>query len=301
MATVINHVGEIVSRFDKGDVIDCDACGYKHVMPLPTTEQLKKFYEQEFYQTEKSDYLETSAEDVEWKNIEFERRFQLAESKLDNVTKKVLDIGCGPGDFLAVGMERGWQVTGIEPSPVAADYASKRNLSVIHGFFDQRIVETLDTFDFIHMSEVLEHIPNPSELLDWAMQLLSPGGVLCISVPNDFSPIQKVLTDTNEFEPWWVVPDHHLNYFDFDTLAALIKKAGFELLESTTNFPMELFLLMGQNYTKDNKLGRELHQRRKAFDITMSMYDPELLNRFYTSLAEAKMGRLAIQFARKPQ
>lgn len=300
MATVANHVGEIVCRFDEGEVIDCDECGYKHVMPLPTAEQLKKFYEQEFYQTEKSDYLETSAEDIEWKNTEFERRFQMAESKLDRGTRKVLDIGCGPGDFLAVGVERGWQVTGIEPSPVAADYASKRNLNVIHGFFDQRLVETLGVFDFIHMSEVLEHIPNPSELLGWAMQLLSPGGVLCISVPNDFSPIQKVLTDTGEFEPWWVVPDHHLNYFDFDTLAVLIKKAGFELLESTTNFPMELFLLMGQNYTKDNKLGRELHQRRKAFDIIMSEHNPELLNRFYTSLAETKMGRLAIQFARKP-
>lgn len=300
MTLDMDHTGEIVSTFDGGEVIECAQCRFKHVMPLPSSERLKEFYEQEFYQSEKADYLQSSAEDVAWKNVEFERRFQIAEKALpDEDRKKVLDIGCGPGEFLALGKKRGWQGLGVEPSPVASGYASQLGLEVINGFFDQKLVKTLGTFDFIHMSEVLEHIPNPLEVLEWAKQLLTPGGVLCISVPNDYSPIQKVLTDTGNYGPWWVVPDHHLNYFDFDTLSRLVVSTGFDLLERTTNFPMEFFLLMEQDYTKDNSLGRELHAYRKAFDLTMSRHNPELLDNFYAMLAEAKMGRLAIQFAQK--
>jgi len=295
------HTGDTVHSFDGGDIINCQECGFKHVMPLPSAEDLRQFYEAEFYQTEKSTYLAASAEDIEWKSVEFSRRYEIAEKHLGAKSgKRVLDIGSGPGEFLELGISRGWEVLGVEPSPVAAAYARGKGIEIITGFFDEKLAATLGVFDFVHMSEVLEHIPNPQALLKSAYSLLKPGGILCISVPNDFSPVQQVLVESEKYTPWWIVPDHHLNYFNFDTLGATISAVGYELLEKTTNFPMELFLLMGQNYTEDGDLGRKLHGWRKIFDLTLAKGNPKLLNRFYEVLARAEMGRLAVQFARKP-
>ncbi|MBV1901683.1 MAG: class I SAM-dependent methyltransferase, partial [Kordiimonadaceae bacterium] len=149
-------------------------------------------------------------------------------------------------------------------------------------------------------SEVLEHVPNPAQILAWAWQLLEPGGVLCLSVPNDYNPMQKCLVDGAGHNPWWVVPDHHLNYFNFASLEKLLVRQGYEALQQTTNFPMELFLLMGQNYTQDETLGRKLHGWRKNFDVAIQGQDPQLLEDIYSGLAKAGVGRLVIQFARKP-
>lgn len=298
------HTGEVVATVDGVDVIDCEVFGYRHVIPLPDPETLKAFYEEEFYQNEKADYLAASAEDIEWKQCEFTRRYQSAEKRLPESghsgPKAVLDIGCGPGEFLALGQSRGWAVQGVEPSPVAAEYARSSGVDVVTGFFDAEMAQSLGQFDFVHMSEVLEHIPNPIEILEVVWGILKPGGVVCVSVPNDFSPVQQVLVETGEYKPWWVVPDHHLNYFDFDSLLRLFTKVGFEVFEKTTNFPMEVFLLMGQNYTQTPELGQRLHSWRKTFDMTMSQHNPDLLQAFYDGLANAGMGRLAVMFGQKP-
>ena len=56
------------------------------------------------------------------------------------------------------------------------------------------------------MSEVLEHLPDPAGLLRTCHGLLEPGGLVTISVPNDFNPFQQALQDHLGFEPWWVAP-----------------------------------------------------------------------------------------------
>lgn len=294
------HKGNIVSTVNGVDVIECDLCGFKHVHPYPAAEKLKQFYEEEFYQAEKANYLKNSEKDIEWKQIEFAKRFSIAEGHVPSSSiLRALDIGSGPGEFVALGKQKGWDVVGVEPSPVAARYATELGLNIINDFFGEDLLPQLGQFDFIHMSEVLEHIPNPREILDLAIQVLKPGGVLCVSVPNDYSAIQGALVSAGASE-WWVVPDHHLNYFDFETLERLIQKVGLRLLERTTNFPMELFLLMGQDYTTDPELGRRLHSYRKNLDINLATHGPELMDNFYAALASAGMGRLAVVFAQKP-
>ncbi len=283
-------------------IIDCAVCGYKHVKNMPSPEQLRKLYEEEFYQNDKQEYLKSSQEDTAWRNVEFEQRYKIIEERLGKKSKshaqlKVLDIGSGPGDFLVCGMKAGWDCVGIEPSLAAAQFAKDRGLKIINGFFDADITDTLGLFDFVHMSEVLEHVPNPIQILELAKKLLRPNGILCVSVPNDFSAIQKALIKTNAYKPWWVVPEHHLNYFNFDTVAKLLEKTGLSVFEKTTNFPMELFLLMGQNYTEDPSLGKKMHIQRKEFDLNLSQHAPELQKAFYNSLANVGMGRLAIVFA----
>ncbi len=280
------HEGEIVASVDGIDVIDCKICGFKHIVPLPSAERQKEFYEEEFYQAEKINYLTEADEDFEWKQAELELRFSMAGGLLGTSGKRLLDIGSGPGDFLAVGVELGWQGVGVEPSTVACNYARNRGLDITQGFFDEALASTLGTFDFIHMSEVLEHIAEPKKLLSLAVSLLKPGGVICVSAPNDFNPLQLMISDKQEKGSWWVVPDHHLNYFDFESLTALLGETGCMVQEKLTNFPMEMFLLMGQDYTSAPEKGRELHGWRKGFDLNLAM-NRETMRRFYSSLANA--------------
>lgn len=294
-----NHTGPTIYSHAGADVIECKTCGFKHVSPLPSAEVLKAFYEDEFYQAEKPEYLDEAGEDYEWKAVEFGLRFTVASKLLKNKGQRVLDIGSGPGDFLAVAKEKGWDGKGIEPSNFAAEHARERGLDVDTGFFDASTADQRGEFDFIHMSEVLEHVPNPAEILSLAYEKLLPGGVLCVSVPNDFNPLQNAVCKANALENWWVVPDHHLNYFDFGSLEKLITKTGFNVKKRLTNFPMELFLLMGQDYTKDGSLGRKLHGWRKQLDVSLAKVDEATLTAMYEGLAQVEMGRLAVVFAQK--
>jgi SAM-dependent methyltransferase len=119
------------------------------------------------------------------------------------------------------------------------------------------------------MGEVLEHLTDPREMLEIVHGILQPGGVLSLIVPNDFNPFQEVLWRDLGYTPWWVAPPHHLNYFDHRSLGGLLTSCGFEIVDSTSTFPIDIFLLMGESYIGDDLKGRELHKLRKTFDSNL--------------------------------
>mgnify|MGYP001492839930 FL=1 len=263
-------------------------------------EQQKNLYEKQFYQEEKTDYLDQSLEDAEWSNLSFDLRLDRVAKLLNyQSTTRILDIGCGPGAFLNACKKRGWIGTGIEPSPLATAFCQGNGLNVRQGFVSETLDEDIGPFDVVHMSEVLEHVSDPLRILQTAHSIMVENGILAVSVPNDFNHFQRALVSEMNFKEWWVVPEHHVNYFSFESLEQLIAKAGFQVLERTTNFPMEFFLLMGQNYTLKPELGRQLHEWRKSFDMTLARAGRQTLNLLYDSLAKANLGRLAIAFAKK--
>jgi hypothetical protein len=98
-----------------------------------------------------------------------------------------------------------------------------------------------------------------------------------------------------------VAPKHHLNYFTFDSLANLLQRLDLKIAERSTSFPMELFLLMGENYTIDPALGRACHESRKKFDMALETAGlGEARRSFYRALAQAGLGREAAIIAVKP-
>jgi hypothetical protein len=148
---------------------------------------------------------------------------------------------------------------------------------------------------------VLEHVPDPVAILKAAMGLLDSGGILCAGVPNDFSPFQIAARSAVNAGDWWVAPPHHLNYFDFDSLDALLTQLGLKVAERTTSFPMEAFAMMGENYTSDPALGRACHNKRKKFDFAFEAAGLKETRRdFYRALAKLGIGREAVVIAVKP-
>lgn len=51
-------------------------------------------------------------------------------------------------------------------------------------------------------------------------------------------------------------PPEHINYFNFESITRLLERNGFSIIEITSTFPLELFLLMGDNYIGNNEIGK---------------------------------------------
>ena len=294
----LSHDGPLVTRSKTYDVIACDVCGFRHVVPLPDARALEDAYREAYYTQEKPTFLAHAGEDQEWAAAWLSR--PAGEFRISSAKGKAAASGyrLRAGILPESAKERGWTVQGLEPSRQAADHARGLGLDVIEDFFNARTAAALARYDVVHLNNVLEHVPNPLEMVRLARDRLTPSGVLCLNVPNDFTPFQASARAALSLDEWWVAPPHHLNYFDFDSLSHLVTQAGFRIAERSTSFPMELFLLMGLDYTKDPHLGRACHNQRKRFDLALETAGFRQTRRaFYAALAAAGIGREALLIA----
>jgi SAM-dependent methyltransferase len=293
------HRGAALDVVEPFTVIACEPCGFRHIVPIPTPAELADVYRHEYYTVEKPLYLERVREDLEWWNLVYDEWFDAFEALLPAGRRRILDVGSGPGYFLLNGKRRGWTTLGMEPSSQAVAHSRGLGLEIVQDFFSAASAQALGTFDVVHLSEVLEHIPDPAGVLDLAHRVLNPGGLVSLMVPNDYSPFQDVLRRVCHFRPWWVAPPHHINYFDFDSLHRLLDRR-FEVVSTQATFPIDLFLLMGDNYVGDDRLGRICHGKRKALELNLAAAGlSELKQRLYRAMAELNIGRDIVMVGRK--
>ena len=297
------HRGAIIDRVNGFDIVACETCGFRHVLPLPTAKEQRAAYEEAYYRDEKPTYLTRAREDAEWSRLAWDDRLSLFEDLLKPEATRalsVLDIGCGPGWFLKIAADRGWKTQGIEPSRQAAEHAQSIGLNIINAMFDETTAPSVDCADVVHLNNMLEHVADPIALLRLAIARAWPGGLICVGVPNDYNALQEAARASGT-PPWWLAPPHHLNYFDFASLEGVLKRLGLDVIETLTSFPMELFLLMGENYIGNDTVGRQCHLRRKQFDLALENAGlGDVRRKLYGALAKAGIGREAIIVARKP-
>lgn len=295
------HSGQVLDHVNGFDVIECALCSFAHIIPIPTSVELADIYKEDYYSKEKPLYIENAKEDADWWKLVNSERYELFEGRLEESRRRILEIGSGPGFFLLTGKERGWQVLGFEPSRLAAEYASEMGLDIVNEFLTDENSKEIGVFDVVYMHEVLEHIPDPTVLVRRAYSLLAPGGLFCVIVPNDYNAIQDVLRSSMGFEPWWVAPPHHINYFNQSSLSKLLEEAGFTILLSETTFPIDIFLLMGENYINNDEIGRACHERIKNFEMNLERAGRSALKRsIYESFARDGIGREIVLLAGKP-
>ena len=295
------HHGKLIESLNDFDVIECVECGFKHVTPIPADNELEEVYRHDYYKTEKPFYIKHYLEDKEWWDVVYTDRYEIFENNLPLNSRKILDIGSGPGLFLNLGKERGWQVKGIEPSTQAAAYCKETlKLDIEEVFFDETSAKNLGGHDVINMGEVLEHLPNPKAILELAYGTLNKDGLICLIVPNDFNPFQQILHESLDFKPWWLVPPHHINYFNQKSLTSLVESCGFKVVHKETTFPIDMFLMMGQDYIDNEDMGRQCHELRKQFEINLSKSaNKELRRKLYSGFSNADVGREIVIIAKK--
>lgn len=139
---------------------------------------------------------------------------------------RLLDIGCGNGDFLVRAKDGGWETEGVEPDPEAAEVARSRGIKVHVGTVDA-MRDQNERFDGITLSHVIEHVYDPVALLRECCKLLKPGGWVWIDTPNIES-----LGHMRFGKNWLGLdPPRHLMIFNRSSLLKSLAKAGFTGIE----------------------------------------------------------------------
>jgi 2-polyprenyl-3-methyl-5-hydroxy-6-metoxy-1,4-benzoquinol methylase len=306
---LIKHNGKTIKRFGKYSIIKCKTCKFIHVNPIPTNKELSSLYANDYYKKIKPNYIQFNEKEIKYLDYTFNEKLDTIEKLLSSKSKRVLDIGSGPGFFLRRAKRRGWDVLGIEPALIAYNYSKKHNIPTIQKFFYEVDIKQIGKFDAIHTFDVLEHVNDPISMLKKSYSLLKRGGIIVVEVPNDFNPLQKLVQKELKKKEYWVTLSSdsknsgtlvHLNYFDFSTISNLLKRIGFKIIIKEATFPLEIFLLMGQDYIKNPKIGKKIHLERIQFEKNFEKgKEGQLKRKIYQKLAEIGIGRTAIIYAKK--
>lgn len=143
---------------------------------------------------------------------------------------RVVDVGCGNGQFLARMRDLGWEVLGVEPDAHAARLAAERfGLTVVPSTLEEASLPD-DSVDAVTMSHVIEHVPDPVGLLAECRRVLKPGGAVVVVTPNTQSLGRRIF-----HEAWlgWDVP-RHITLFSVRALCTCAELAGLKVIRLRT-------------------------------------------------------------------
>lgn len=140
--------------------------------------------------------------------------------------KSILDIGCGVGVFLDVAKRRGYDVKGVDINKEILHFLNPdiRDRVVITDFLNY---ETKEKFDIVTIWYVIEHLPNPREIIRKVWGLLKYGGILAISTPNGDGFTQRLKPKFY----YSLVPEDHIFEFSQDSLSLLLKEERFKVVK----------------------------------------------------------------------
>jgi 2-polyprenyl-3-methyl-5-hydroxy-6-metoxy-1,4-benzoquinol methylase len=148
--------------------------------------------------------------------------------------RRLLDVGVGTGLFLHLAREAGWDASGVDICAEAArDAEAEFGVPVTVGDFES--APLAGGYDAITMADVLEHTRNPRAFLARARELLVPGGLLYVAVPNHRSLVFATadwlgrLPGARAIVDRLYVPNHYY-YFTPAALTRLLREVGFEVV-----------------------------------------------------------------------
>lgn len=200
----------------------CISCGLIVAKHIPTFDELKKLYEQEyFFGMEYSDYKAD--------RLALEKNFRVRTRFLKPYLHKksrVVEVGCAYGYFLnMIQDEVAWH-KGYDVSEEGIDYAKKElNLNAHSGdFLDDKTVKS-DSVDLVCMWDVVEHLGEPEKYIKKSSNLLKKGGALCLTTGNIGAFVPR-----KRGEKWRMIhPPTHIYYFDTDSITKLLERYGLKV------------------------------------------------------------------------
>lgn len=242
-----DRAGAVPGTFD---VVACDRCGTGYTTPPAAEEELPAFYGDSY-----------GPHAVSRANAVFARvatRFRLKTRLFRRMGpgdgRSLLDVGSGRGEILAELSRMAWDVVGLEPSPQAAEYASRQlGVPTIAGTLASA-GDRLEpgSFDVVLFHHSLEHVVDPVGDLERAATLLKPDGRVMIAVPNFGSRAAR-----GRGRDWWALDlPRHRTHFTSAGLTRALAKAGFN--------PR----LVAARASVLGPVANEWHRRRGAFNPT---------------------------------
>jgi 2-polyprenyl-3-methyl-5-hydroxy-6-metoxy-1,4-benzoquinol methylase len=170
-----------------------------------------------------------SALEQQLQNPTFGVRRERLERALAGRTRRILEIGCGDGNFLATLRRAGWDVEGQEFSADTSAIVERRHrIPMITGALDA--VSSERRFPVVVAYHVFEHIYHPADWLQQVRRLLETNGLLHLQVPNAAS-----LTRRLSGAAWsGLVFPEHVYFYEPRSLQRLLKRSGFTVLTTAT-------------------------------------------------------------------
>lgn len=211
----------------------CANCRSLYLDPQPTPETIGLAYES-YYTHAASPGADAPPERRGWLRAALVGRLSRSEPGYSErvpfpegaARPKLLDIGCGNGEFLGRARKAGWDVFGCDFDPAAVSAARESGAEVRQGGAEA-FLDSAGSFDAVTLSHVIEHVHDPAGLLVLCRDLLKPGGSIFVDTPNSEARGLAL------FGRNWrgLEPPRHLILFNWSNLEELMTRSGFENLE----------------------------------------------------------------------
>ena len=243
------------------DLHRCHGCGFVFVTPRPTPERLRALYASEkYYETDYT--LGVSGSSYFARRDELLARYDGVVAQLEKVQKpgRIYEVGAAGGFFLAAASRRGWDASGVEISPFAADYArTEMGIDVQTGDVTEATVEP-SSQDVVYVDNILEHTIDPIDVLRRLRGIVRPGGLLVVIVPTYVNspwfrllkrlrgsalggplvrgPLGKVL----KLQPQAPSAPYHIDEFCPRTIKSALEAADFQVERMVSSVPIPDYL-----------------------------------------------------------
>lgn len=219
----------------------CLDCSAVFLDPMPSDDEIAGLYQEEYF-TECSDtcgahgpaaYMEM-AEDSDQERKQGAQRLDRRIRETVEQRGVLVEVGCGPGFFLAELGNLGWSVKGLEISEFAARHAQEKlGLDVRVGPIDS------DSFpegsaNAVFMGDVLEHLPDPVVSLRNLRQWIAADGVLIVAIPSTLNllsaKIGMAFYRAHSGFKTLKIPPYHLFEYTPRSVSKALEVAGFRVL-----------------------------------------------------------------------
>ena len=191
----------------------CGACGF---LQCPDVGDVLSAYEQ----MDDATYEETRDERA------LQLRALLKTLRAHCSQGRMLDVGAGTGILVEEALKLGFDAVGVEPSRPLQARAEQRGTPVHLGVLPHEACG--GPYDVVTLIDVIEHVPNPVEILEQVSAVLAPDGICAIVTPDVGSVAARLMGWR-----WWHFRMAHIGYFTVDTLELALGRAGLRTLASS--------------------------------------------------------------------
>lgn len=198
------------------DIYRCSECDHRYMNPRIKFDKLVQLYADD--KTASDVYTQPVQIDIDRRKYQY--GIDLIETLNPESKKKIMDIGCGSGEFLKVADDNGWEkCIGIDANARYGDiYQEAKGIQFLQSSFEQLDSERLGSgYDCISMWNVLEHLYDIQSIVSDVKRMLKRGGLFFVMVPNVESLASRIIRERSPTFNW-----KHVSHFTRGSLEKLM-------------------------------------------------------------------------------